>query len=82
MALLFAIAQWAQSSTNQAKKVRNSANTYALSLAVFFAPPGLFFGNIALSSSQGIFPMAIHLGSTMTFIFMVPLLKKDGFTQK
>jgi Na+/proline symporter/C4-dicarboxylate-specific signal transduction histidine kinase len=75
MALLFAIAQWAQSSTNQAKKVRNSANTYALSLAVF-CTSWTFFGNIALSSSQGIFPMAIHLGSTMTFIFMVPLLKK------
>ncbi|MBL4765036.1 MAG: hypothetical protein JKX67_07135 [Colwellia sp.] len=73
--ILFLIAQWAQSSSNQAKKVRSSAHTYALSLAVF-CTSWTFFGNIGLSSTQGIFPMAIHLGSTMTFLFMTPLLKK------
>lgn len=73
--MLFLIAQWAQSSCNRAQKVRNSAHTYALSLAVF-CTSWTFFGNIGLSSTQGVFPMAIHLGSTMTFLFMTPLLKK------
>lgn len=73
--ILFLIAQWAQSSSSQAKKVRSSAHTHALSLAVF-CTSWTFFGNIGLSSTQGIFPMAIHLGSTMTFLFMTPLLKK------
>jgi Na+/proline symporter/signal transduction histidine kinase len=73
--ILFFIAQWGQSSCNQAKKVQSSAHTYSLSLAVF-CTSWTFFGNIGLSSTQGILPMAIHLGSTMTFIFMTPLLRK------
>ena len=75
ISVLFVIAQWARSSTDTAKKVRNSAHTYALSLAVF-CTSWTFFGNIALSSKQGIYPIALYLGATITFIFMNPLLKK------
>jgi len=73
--VLFVIAQWANSSKNSAVKVRKSATTYALSLAVF-CTSWTFYGNVALSSRQGILPIALYLGSTITFIFMVPLLKK------
>ncbi len=73
--VLFAIAQWSQSSTNGAQKVRNSPHTYALSLAVF-CTSWTFFGNIGLSTTQGLFPIAIYLGATMTFVFLTPLLKK------
>lgn len=75
ISVLFLIAQWAQSNSIKANKVRNSAHTYALSLAVF-CTSWTFFGNIALSAKQGIFPIALYLGATMTFIFMTPLLKK------
>jgi len=72
---LFFIAQWANSSAKSALQVRRSATTYALSLAVF-CTSWTFYGNVALSSRQGILPIALYLGSTITFIFMVPLLKK------
>ena len=75
MIVLFVIAQWSQSNSPNAQKVRNSAHTYALSLAVF-CTSWTFFGNIGLSTTQGIFPIAIHLGATMTFVFLTPLLKK------
>lgn len=75
VAILFGVAQWAQSSNSKAQKVRNSANTYALSLAVF-CTSWTFFGNIAISTKQGLYPVALYLGSTLTFIFMTPLLKK------
>jgi len=73
--VLFCIAQWGQSSSSRAIKVRNSANTYALSLAVF-CTSWTFFGNIAISTKQGLYPVALYLGTTLTFIFMTPLLKK------
>lgn len=72
---LFLLAQWGQSNNKHAKKIRNSANTYALSLAVF-CTSWTFFGNIAVSTKQGLFPVALYLGTTLTFIFMTPLLKK------
>ena len=72
---LFLLAQWGQSDSKSAKKIRNSANTYALSLAVF-CTSWTFFGNIAVSTEQGLFPVALYLGTTLTFIFMTPLLKK------
>jgi Na+/proline symporter/signal transduction histidine kinase len=72
---LFLLAQWGQSDSKSAKKIRNSANTYALSLAVF-CTSWTFFGNIAVSTEQGLFPVALYLGSTLTLIFMTPLLKK------
>lgn len=72
---LFLLAQWGQSENKSAKKIRNSANTYALSLAVF-CTSWTFFGNIAVSTQQGLFPVALYLGATLTFIFMTPLLKK------
>lgn len=75
MISLFLLAQWGQSESKSAKKIRNSANTYALSLAVF-CTSWTFFGNIAVSTKQGIFPIALYLGTTLTFIFMTPLLKK------
>jgi len=75
MIILFVIAQWSQSNSIRAQKVRSSAHTYALSLAVF-CTSWTFFGNIGLSTTQGIFPIAIHLGATMTFVFLTPLLKK------
>jgi len=73
--VLFIIAQWSKSSGIIAHKVRNSAHTYALSLAVF-CTSWTFFGSIGLSASQGIFPVSIHLGTTLTFVFLSPLLKK------
>jgi len=73
--VLFIIAQWSQSNTNNAQKIRNSPHTYALSITVF-CTSWTYFGNIGLSASQGIFPIAIHLGVIMTFIFLTPLLKK------
>ncbi len=72
---LFLLAQWGQSESKSAKKIRNSANTYALSLAVF-CTSWTFFGNIAVSTKAGMFPVAIYLGTTLTFVFMTPLLKK------
>jgi len=72
---LFLLAQWGQSNHKHAKKIRNSANTYALSLAVF-CTSWTFFGNISVSTQKGIFPVALYLGTTLTFIFMTPLLKK------
>jgi len=72
---LFVLAQWGQSNNKHAKRIRNSANTYALSLAVF-CTSWTFFGNIAVSTKQGLFPVALYLGTTLTFIFMTPLLKK------
>jgi Na+/proline symporter/signal transduction histidine kinase len=72
---LFLLAQWGQSNSKHAKKIRNSANTYALSLAVF-CTSWTFFGNIAVSTKSGLFPVALYLGTTITFIFMTPLLKK------
>jgi len=72
---LFLLAQWGQSNHKHAKKIRNSANTYALSLAVF-CTSWTFFGNIAVSTKHGLFPVALYLGTTLTFIFMTPLLKK------
>ncbi len=72
---LFLLAQWGQSESKSAKKIRNSANTYALSLAVF-CTSWTFFGNIAVSTKSGLFPVALYLGTTLTFIFMTPLLKK------
>lgn len=75
MVILFVIAQWSQSNNSNAKKVRTSPHTYALSLAVF-CTAWTFFGNIGLSATQAIFPIAIHLGATMTFVFLTPLLKK------
>jgi len=73
--VLFVIAQWSQSNTNNAQKVRNSPHTYALSIAVF-CTSWTFFGNIGLSTTQGLFPIAVYLGVTMTFVFLTPLLKK------
>ncbi len=73
--VLFIIAQWSQSNNTNAQKVRSSPHTYALSLAVF-CTSWTFFGNIGLSATQGVFPAAIYLGATMTFIFLTPLLKK------
>jgi len=73
--VLFLIANWAQSKTPGAYRVRNSASIYALSLAVF-CTSWTFYGNVALSSQTGIFPVALYLGTTVTFVFMVPLLKK------
>ena len=73
--ILFAIAQWAQSKNTKAEKVRNSAHTYALSLAVF-CTSWTFFGNIGISASQGLFPIALYLGATITLVFLSPLLKK------
>ena len=75
MIVLFVIAQWSQSNNINAQKVRSSPHTYALSLAVF-CTSWTFFGNIGLSTTQGIFPIAIYLGATMTFVFLTPLLKK------
>jgi len=75
MIVLFVIAQWSQSNNNKAQKVGSSPHTYALSLAVF-CTSWTFFGNIGLSTTQGIFPIAIYLGATMTFVFLTPLLKK------
>jgi len=72
---LFFLAQWGQSNNKHAQKIRNSANTYALSLAVF-CTSWTFFGNIAVSTKLGLFPVALYLGTTLTFIFMTPLLKK------
>ena len=79
--MLFLLAQWAQSNQPSAIKIRNSANTYALSLAVF-CTSWTFFGNIAISAKQGLLPIALYLGSTLTFIFMTPLLKKNGVIKK
>jgi Na+/proline symporter/signal transduction histidine kinase len=72
---LFLLAQWGQSASKSAKKIRNSANTYTLSLAVF-CTSWTFFGNITVSTQKGLFPVALYLGTTLTFIFMTPLLKK------
>lgn len=73
--MLFTVAQWSQSSQILAKKVRLSSHTYSLSLAVF-CTSWTFFGSIGLSTTQGIFPVAIHLGATMAFVFLTPLLQK------
>lgn len=75
MIVLFLIAQWSQSHAPNAQKMRSSPHTYALSLAVF-CTSWTFFGNIGLSATQGLFPIAIYLGITMTFVFLTPLLKK------
>jgi len=75
MVALFVIAQWSQSKNINAQKIRSSPHTYALSLAVF-CTSWTFFGNIGLSATQGLLPIAIYLGSTMTFVFLTPLLKK------
>lgn len=73
--ILFALAQWAQSASQSAQRIRNSATTYAFSLAVF-CTSWTFFGNIAVSTKQGLFPVSLYLGATFTFIFLTPLLKK------
>ena len=75
MAVLFLVAQWGLSKRPLARRVRRSATTYALSLAVF-CTAWTFFGNVGVSSRQGILSVAIYLGTTITFVFMVPLLKK------
>ena len=69
------IARWGQSNVSKAEKVRQSATTYTLSLAVY-CTSWTYYGSIGHASEQGINHVALYLGSTLTLILFTPLLKK------
>jgi Na+/proline symporter/signal transduction histidine kinase len=71
----YAIARWAQSPSALSKKVRQSATIYSLSLAVF-CTSWTYYGNIGQASGQGIQHLALYLGSSLAFVFLIPTFKK------
>ena len=71
----YLIARWGESHSAVAEKVKSSATTYSLSLAVF-CTSWTYYGNIGQASSQGIHHISLYLGSTITFVFFTPILKK------
>lgn len=73
--LQYAIARWAQSRNTLALRIRQSAIVYSLSLAVF-CTSWTYYGSIGLASKQGIQHIALYLGSSLAFIFMIPVFKK------
>ncbi|MCP4322576.1 MAG: hypothetical protein GY787_12170, partial [Alteromonadales bacterium] len=72
---LYLIARWGQSKSPQAEKVRQSATTYSLSLAVY-CTSWTYYGNVGQASEQGIHHVSLYLGSTLTLILFTPILKK------
>ncbi|MBL4798448.1 MAG: hypothetical protein JKY50_13610 [Oleispira sp.] len=71
----YGIARWGQSSSGLAEKVRLSATTYTLSLAVF-CTSWTYYGSIGQATNQGIQHVSLYLGSSLAFIFLVPMYKK------
>lgn len=71
----YLIALWGESQSKTAKKVKSSATTYTLSLAVY-CTSWTYYGNINQASSQGFHHIALFLGSSLVFILFTPLLKK------
>ena len=71
----YSIARWANSSSAIAKKVRQSATTYSLSLAVF-CTSWTYYGSIGQASNQGIQHLSLYIGSSLAFVFLIPIFKK------
>ena len=71
----YVIAHWANSSSSIANKVRQSATTYSLSLAVF-CTSWTYYGSIGQASNQGIQHLSLYLGSSLAFVFLIPIFKK------
>ncbi len=72
---LYLIARWGESNHVSAIKVKKSACTYTLSLAVY-CTSWTYYGNISQATGQGIQHIALYIGSTLAFILFMPILKR------
>lgn len=70
----YLIARFGEQNTPIANRIKSSATTYSLSLAVF-CTSWTYYGNIGQASSQGIQHIALFIGSTLTYVLMAPLFK-------
>jgi len=72
---LYIIAIWGESNNATAVKVKKSACTYTLSLAVY-CTSWTYYGSISQATGSGILHIALYIGSTLAFILFMPLIKK------
>ncbi|MCK6261730.1 sodium:proline symporter [Vibrio sp. ZSDE26] len=75
VAVLFFIANWAESGSRQAKVISSSVYVYILSLAVY-CTSWTFYGSVGLASRSGIIVYTIYLGPTLLMLMLYPILKR------
>ncbi|USD42341.1 sodium:proline symporter [Vibrio sp. SCSIO 43135] len=73
--VLYAIANWAESSSPLAKRWSSSATVYILSIAVY-CTSWTFYGSVGLASRSGIIVYTIYLGPTLLMIMLWPLMRR------
>lgn len=72
---LYAIANWAESSSPRAKRWSSSAMVYVLSIAVY-CTSWTFYGSVGLASRSGIIVYTIYLGPTLLMLILWPLMRR------
>lgn len=74
-AVLYFVAHFGESKGRFSSKIKSSAITYSLSLAVF-CTSWTFYGNIGQASHQGISYIALYIGATLSYVLFSPILMK------
>jgi Na+/proline symporter/nitrogen-specific signal transduction histidine kinase len=75
LALLFAVAAWADRRARQGRSVIDSATVYALSLGVY-CTAWTYFGSVGRAASSGIGFLPIYLGPTLAMVLAAVVLRK------
>lgn len=73
--ILYAIANWAESSSKTAQRWSSSALVYILSIAVY-CTSWTFYGSVGLASRSGIIVYTIYLGPTLLMLVLWPLMRR------
>lgn len=66
MAVLVAIAQWAERQEGRGRRVANNPLVYSLSLAVY-ATSWTFYGSVGFAARKGLLFLSVYLGPTLVF---------------
>ncbi len=75
LALLFAVAWWADRRAAQGRSVIGNAWVYALSMGVY-CTAWTYFGSVGRAAATGVWFLPIYLGPTLAMVLAWPVLRK------
>lgn len=75
LAILFAVAYYAEYRLKKGKSIINNAYVYSLSLAVY-CTAWTYYGSVGRAASNGVEFLAIYLGPTIVAVLFWPFLRK------
>ncbi|WP_076410232.1 ATP-binding protein [Shewanella sp. UCD-KL12] len=75
VALLYVIANWAESGSERAQRVTSSVAVYALSIAIY-CTSWTFYGSVGIATRSPLIMFTIYLGPTLLMLVIWPIMQR------